>query len=563
MALSSAFEAMLIVPRDEQRVQGVGDEDENIAWLHRGPSFGQLMSHVLPPDPPTLDPWLRPWDDRPCGYTAGLFPCSYDHDPLFHKRVAKLCANLPPELFDDILFYVDYDTIKDIARRPFTKSRRKRIERDQDSLGDLKRCSLVCRHWANHCRRYIFHGKRLVVSSVEDAEIFMEYAKKGCPSLVPVHRLIRGLFVEQRYDAPRSFCHILHFICQLCPELDDKLHWLRLDGPIPANFPRMYLGDPHWGFSAPSVRNPPSLLRHYSYVKMISIHLLSFPHAIRYARHFRYARKIRFAKVTWDKGGRNPRPSIYRTPNKIEKGYRADILARGCTDNWQLCMQAALDNRDCGLHWMSANVQQWMISLLMSSREADDPFHARNPECSVKDPRSYSAITGTELSFYSSDDIDDDLWIHEAIRVTYRFVWDKRLPMSTPIDHIPGIIVSVQIPKDSDDHHLVNIDAMFSYLERHPMPMAVIFSLQVGELPSYRTYRGLQYYMKPFRPLAFNLQAGGRQYLFICQRSKEHPFPEVHGEKYDVIGIDPVTLAPTGQSWYDDDEAMEELLGIP
>ncbi|KAI0094181.1 hypothetical protein BDY19DRAFT_988052 [Irpex rosettiformis] len=549
---------MSIMPREEQTTQSSEseDSDDSDAWLEWDHSPGPPLSRYSPPpDPPTLDLvcWLQPADDRPYGHTAGHVPCQ--HDPLFHERVAKLCANLPPEMFYDILFYVDYDT-----RRFYTDLRRKLIECDQDSLSDLKRCSLVCRYWANHCRKYIFRDKRLVISSVEDAEIFMEYAKKGCPSLVPVHQLIHDLYIEQRYDAPRSFCHILHSIFQLWPVFCNSGNWLHLIGPIPATFPRMYLGDPHWGFSAPSVRNPPSLLRHYRDINMTSIHLPSLSYAIRYsARHFRYTRGIRFSKVTWDKGGEYPRLSIPRAPtSKLSGADYLQIYAFGCTNNWQLCMQVALDSPNCRLHWMSANVQQWVISLLMFSRDVDASFHALNPMCSVRNSNGTTTMrfASTDVSFYLSGHPETAKYIN----VTYKFVWRKRRLVSTLIDHIPALIVSVHIPEDGGDRPN-NIGAIFSYLERHPMPMVVIFSLDEDTLGN--AYEGLQAYMKPFRPLAFNRQADGRQYLFTCKRSEEHPFPEVHGNKDQrLIGIDPVTLAPTGQSWWRRDEAVEELLGI-
>ncbi|KAI0094178.1 hypothetical protein BDY19DRAFT_988049 [Irpex rosettiformis] len=550
---------MSIVPRKKQRVGDVKDEDEDtLRLLDLHHLLGPLIARGPPLCPLEIYPqhWFRPTDCRPYGHTASHL--RYQHKPLLHERVAKLCANLPPELFDDILFYVYYNTSEGWR---FVGLRRKSKKHDQDLWGDLIRCSLVCRHWANHCRRYIFGGGSLVISSVEDVEIFMEYATQGCPSLVPVHRLIDGLTVEQRYDAPRSFCHILHSICQLWPEFRDECeHRLHLKGPIPANFLRVYLGDPHWGFRSPSVRNPPSLLRYYEYIDMSSIHLPSFSHAIRYARHFRHARGIEFSKVTWDKGGRNPRPSIYRAPVGLFGDDELNVFVVGCTDNWQLCMQAALDNRNSMLHWLSADAQQWVVSLLMSSRDADASFHALNPSCQVinRDPVITDSLATTEVSFRSSWETP------KSTIITYRFVWDKRRLVSTHIDHIPGLVVSVEIPKDSDDHHPVNIDAMFSYLERHPMPTVVIFFPVSSEWTLHCTYGALQAYMKPFRPLAFNPQADGRRYLFICGRSEEHPFPEVHGGKYDdTIGIDPVTLAPTGQSWDSNDEAMSELLGIP
>ncbi|KAI0089689.1 hypothetical protein BDY19DRAFT_943826 [Irpex rosettiformis] len=135
---------------------------------------------------------------------------------------------IPPELFNEILFHVGYQY-------------RHKLWHDTITLGKtgirrmykgIVTCSFVCRHWANQCRRHLFSGARLLISSSDEAETFIKYAA-GCPTLVPVHTLIEGIEVVQRYRT-RSFCHRLH-IFKSKPYLE--FFALRLVGTVPHDLP--------------------------------------------------------------------------------------------------------------------------------------------------------------------------------------------------------------------------------------------------------------------------------------------------------------------------------------
>ena len=67
-----------------------------------------------------------------------------------HERIMGLGASIPEELFEHILFHVGYNYIHDSPFWTFA------LVDPGNKAQDIKACSLVCRHWANQCRRHMF-----------------------------------------------------------------------------------------------------------------------------------------------------------------------------------------------------------------------------------------------------------------------------------------------------------------------------------------------------------------------------------------------------------------------
>ncbi len=113
--------------------------------------------------------------------------------------------NIPAELFHVIVSYVG-----ELCNERVSAFRSMRRMDAGDSAKDrhhpIKMCSLVCRHWANICRRLIFSGATLTLTSPDDTEILRKYAIHGCYKLLPILQLIESIVVEQTYGAYRSFC---------------------------------------------------------------------------------------------------------------------------------------------------------------------------------------------------------------------------------------------------------------------------------------------------------------------------------------------------------------------
>ena len=118
---------------------------------------------------------------------------------------------------------------------------------------------------------------------------------QGCPSLIPVHKLIASVSVEQRYDKPHSFCHRLSRLKSVASKLRFELVLL---GPIPDAFPPCKLDTPHW--SLPSTIATPSSLLPFKRIVVQYLHLPSFSHVIKYVSHFGQADDIVLENMTWD-----------------------------------------------------------------------------------------------------------------------------------------------------------------------------------------------------------------------------------------------------------------------
>lgn len=212
-----------------------------------------------------------------------------------------LAARIPPELFDNILFYVN---VARVSRRGGLIGRhliRRRGEPSPiDILNDLKQCSLVFLFWANRCREHMFAGRTLEITSYEDAETFRRYIVQGCPRLTQVHRLIKRIDVTQNYsrelaskthERQTSFLHLLHL-----PAIQDKLEELFIKGPVPDGFNPAKLDTPHWGIP-PYIVVPSSFLQNTE-IYLEDVHLPSFYHVTKYIRHFSSAASIMFVTIT-------------------------------------------------------------------------------------------------------------------------------------------------------------------------------------------------------------------------------------------------------------------------
>ncbi|KAI0763889.1 hypothetical protein BC629DRAFT_1443095 [Irpex lacteus] len=267
-----------------------------------------------------------------------------------------LASRIPPELFEDILFYVNVNRVSQRRdQRPEGEdlTRNRGLQNSVDILADLKSCSLVCLFWANICRQYMFSGKTVEITCYEDAEVFVRHVVRGCPRITPVHRLIRTIDVKQFYSsrwAPpgheskkkTSFLHLLYL-----PVIRDKLQWLFIYGPVPDDFNPARLDTPHWSIP-PSMVVPNTFLRDAISIK--SVHLPSFYHVTKYIRHFSCLYYISFKDLTWD-GQTSPLlPQASSMATRRRRPASLSITAAGCTDAVHLALTALMLNPNCPLH---------------------------------------------------------------------------------------------------------------------------------------------------------------------------------------------------------------------
>lgn len=271
-----------------------------------------------------------------------------------------LAARIPPELFDDILFYVNVDRA---SRRHGKYEWGKSLQRNRgessrnDVLTHLKRCSLVCPFWANKCREHMFSDRTLWIESYEDAEIFRRYIVAGCPRLTPVHQLISEITLRQDYESRTSFLHLLHL-----PAIQDKLKRLYIHGPVPEGFNPAKLDTPHWGIP-PYTVVPSSFLPNR--VFPTNVQFPSFYHIIKYIRHLCHATFIRFEKITWDEQMTLALPRVSSTISCQHRPRSLEVIAEGdCTNSLHLALTAVMMNPNCPLHRLSDEERVWMTKFM-------------------------------------------------------------------------------------------------------------------------------------------------------------------------------------------------------
>lgn len=286
-----------------------------------------------------------------------------------------LAGRIPPELFENILFYVNVN--RDSQTHHKNLERKSGTPSPKDILTDLKQCSLVCLFWANRCREHMFSHRTLRIQSYEDAEIFRRYVIGGCQRLTPVHQLIGEIRISQGYQTGMSF---LHLLC--LSVIRDKLGGLFIEGPVPGGFNPAKLDTPHWGIPT-SILVPGKSLPNKVYIT--NVHLPSFYHVIKYFRHFSCAAYMYSNAITWD--GPTP-PLLPRASSAVARRCRprsVRIRVRGiCTDSIHLSATALMLTPNCPLHRLSDEERMWMIRFLTLVWGQEKEPDVRIGECHIR-----------------------------------------------------------------------------------------------------------------------------------------------------------------------------------
>ncbi|KAI0083303.1 hypothetical protein BDY19DRAFT_910691 [Irpex rosettiformis] len=378
-------------------------------------------------------------------------------------------TRIPPELFDNILFYLclDYEF------------------RGRSMCGAI---SLVCLRWASLCREALFHDKQITIRSSEEVQTFTKYATQGCPSLVPIHTLIKSICVEQRYDMRHSFCDRVYHM--LKARFGVRLHSLTLAGPVPEGFPSCKLDTPHWSLP-PSVPTPPSLLS-YDEITVERVHLPSFRHVVKYVRHFAQAGNIEFEGLTWDADGQEPQlPFSRRNPRKVKD---KDLYV--CGDPSVLA------------------VSDVMLKFLPYPEESEElPISIVNAGPEYKQNLTFHLCNPTAGNTQTSD------------------------------VHVVGVTLGVIESKEN-----VDVDSLRENLGHFPMLRValLLFDSYQGLLAAMECHRPLS-----FNPRPVNGQGCSYVFTCLRQTDNELflEVPRANDSGYDYVEIDPITLSPTGRSW--------------
>ncbi|KAI0082934.1 hypothetical protein BDY19DRAFT_999056 [Irpex rosettiformis] len=421
-------------------------------------------------------------------------------------------TRIPPELFDNILFYLclGYDP---------------QSNGEESSRIHITASSLVCRYWANLCRRALFRNKELKICSFEEAQTLIKYARQGCPLLVPVHRLIKSISVEQSYDEGKSFCDHIY-------TLKTGLGILKLTGPVPHGFPPCKLDTPHWTLP-PSVATPPSLLS-YEEIRVENVRLPSFKHVSKYVGHFVRSPDIYFRNLTWDADGQEP-PLRFRTGGSRKvKDNDFFVHAEGCTDNFSLCsLVATLHPRWRSLmHTLPDDESQWITMTIRQTRD----MMAGNQACRLRiiGPTEDEPLPTTTIN--AEFRADDQFWALD-------FHLCNCAAANSPAPDVRVVCVVLDVGRVGEEV-VINVGSLIPYLRHLSMLRLVTLRFDIYEdLLAVMEHR-LPLILYP--PLV-KRRARPCAYMFVCQRNPDYKFRvEASPDEYDYIGIDPITLSPIG-----------------
>ena len=115
-------------------------------------------------------------------------------------------------------------------------------------------------------------------------------------------------------------------------------------------------------------------------------------------------------------------------------------------------------------------------------------------------------------------------------------------PMAGASAYVAGIEVWFEWGEREEEAELdIDVDALMTYLDHFIM-------LRVVNL-SFSRYDDLLTVMRRYRTVSHNPQIHQRYYVLAYMRDRDDEFPQVRravGSGCDFVGINPITLSPTG-----------------
>jgi hypothetical protein len=281
-------------------------------------------------------------------------------------------AFIPPELFSDILLFVSYDDRRHEVQERFRREEKPLNDFDADEMNKqideagptyaLKTCSLVCLHWANQCRRYMFYERTLTICSFEDAQTFRHYSTLGSARLTPIYHLVQFVAVWQNYRDARSLIDVVFL-----PGIRHKLQQLHLDGaaqhrdgPLKSASSMLHRHLPNFSTISPSISA-------YSSLSMVDFFFPSFSYVAKFLRHFRDTEYFYFESLRWNTRSVAQLMEFAKPAGR----HREDISIRAkcCTDNLALCLQTAVMFPDHTLRMVHEWDRHWITNAMECLRE--------------------------------------------------------------------------------------------------------------------------------------------------------------------------------------------------
>lgn len=234
------------------------------------------------------------------------------------RRPRATAADIPQELFDNIIWYIDTNSYGGAGA-------------GGDVAYELANCALVCAHWAEVSRKVLYagEGSRARIQSLSQLRGLEGYVRKGSKRLTPVHKLLRRLGAEQTWGT-RSWIHNIY-----PSQFDRDANTLRLTGPKSDGLPpppASALRSPHW--SVP--KTLPSCFLNFSTLDLVNVHFPALSDFAKLVKHFVRTHTFDFYEVTWDV------TDVVIPSRALSHSKLLEVEAYNCTDDHVLHAQTHL-----------------------------------------------------------------------------------------------------------------------------------------------------------------------------------------------------------------------------
>jgi hypothetical protein len=202
-------------------------------------------------------------------------------------------ANIPPELFDDILWYIP--PFRYIDGLGLGLGAYRALPESKEEKSHLSLCSLVCRHWARLCRPHIFAYVRLRCS--DDLHAFKRILLMPPPARLPsIAEYVKHVHIFVERIEPPWVHHLLPSYCQRILLLNCNFTLTVKASSSKSNDTTM----PFAAIYSPLPHTLPSVHACLTHLNLQNIHFRNATAFCRVISGFRNLEDLRIYDLTWD-----------------------------------------------------------------------------------------------------------------------------------------------------------------------------------------------------------------------------------------------------------------------
>ncbi|KAI0347639.1 hypothetical protein BDW22DRAFT_7345 [Trametopsis cervina] len=472
-------------------------------------------------------------------------------------------ADIPPEIFPNILRFISVDD---------------RTEQVQEMLQDsgwhsflidtavvvsapaytLKNCSLVSAYWANQCRRYMFLGRRMHITSYEQAMAFRHYATIPSSRLVPICSLIKHVDAVQRYPDSSAFFHLLYL-----PSTRDKLRSLRVEGYADDQVSRLPRSTFQWSLPQKTAMLP--VFTTFRNIYIVRLRFPSFQAVVDILRCCKEAKHFNLISLTWDKASASATWNTMRSAFRKKNYDTISIAAMSCTDNLHVSLQLAMSYPDSPLRVIPFRDRQLALGVMRALYDHLCPLAGKGdtPTCSVQYDRMLST---DQLQFLIDISCDGHPRYHLQFICQPKELTTQCTGYPEPL-RLSGLLLTIQYGVRAGT--TTSLPSLFDFTALRAQ-LVDLCTVVLG----FSDYSVMKIVLEKHAALRERLD-GQRGYAFVCQRVlygdwarervlrpwEKESIGSGHGTMTTSwVGVDPETLELTGRIWGGANKVVPEML---